>query len=324
MQELVERERVQAVVGPLAAFEALAMDDYIRSAQIPTLPVAGAEDMTQRKANPWFVRAISTSAQCAYPMADYCARTLGWKRMGAIADDFAYGHEMLAGFQLVYEDAGGKLVEKLFSPLNVPDYSSYVAQVKPNIDGLFLGFAGINGFRFFKNYNEYGMKVPVTGGMTGFDEVALRNMGDYALGCLSSSWYSAQLDNPTNQRFVATYRKQNGYDPGQYAASTYVYGEVLKAAIDSLKGKVEDKQAFIHALRNVRTETLRGPIRFDEYGNVVGSVYIRKVEKKDGRLVNTPIYTYKDVSQFWTYPPKEFLAHPVFSRDWPPAKNLEM
>jgi branched-chain amino acid transport system substrate-binding protein len=324
MQELVERNRVQAVVGPLAAFEALAMDDYIRTAQIPTLPVAGAEDMTQRKANPWFVRAISTSAQCAYPMADYCARTLGWKRMGAIADDFAYGHEMLAGFQLVYEDAGGKLVEKLFSPLNVPDYSSYVAQVKPNIDGLFLGFAGINGFRFFKNYNEYGMKVPVTGGMTGFDEVALRNMGDYALGCLSSSWYSAQLDNPTNQRFVATYRKQNGYDPGQYAASTYVYGEVLKAAIDSLKGKVEDKQAFIHALRNVRTETLRGPIRFDEYGNVVGSVYIRKVEKKDGRLVNTPIYTYKDVSQFWTYPPKEFLAHPVFSRDWPPAKNLEM
>src|SRR5205814_10031126 len=67
MQELVERERVQAVVGPLAAFEALAMADYLRSAQIPTLPVAGAEDMTQRKANPWFVRATSTSAQCVHP-----------------------------------------------------------------------------------------------------------------------------------------------------------------------------------------------------------------------------------------------------------------
>ena len=324
MQELVERDRVQAVVGPLAAFEALAMDDYIRTAQIPTLPVAGAEDMTQRKANPWFLRAISTSAQCAYPMADYCAKTLGWKRMGAIADDFAYGHEMLGGFQLVYEDAGGKLVQKMFSPLNAPDYSSYIAQVKANLDGFFLGYAGANGFRFFKQYNEYGLKVPLVGGMTAFDEVALKSMGDYALGSLSSSWYSAQLDNPTNKRFVATYRKQNGYDPGQYAAGTYLYGEVLKAAIESLKGKIEDKQAFMKALRNVRTETLRGPIRFDTYGNVVGNVYIRKVEKKDGRLVNTPIYTYKDVSQFWTYPPEEFLRHPVFSRDWPPAKNLEM
>src|SRR2546425_973395 len=227
MQELVERERVHAVVGPLAAFEALAMDDYIRTAQIPTLPVAGAEDMTQRKANPWFVRATSTSAGCAHPMADYCAKHLKYKRMAAIADDFAYGHEMLGGFQKVFEDAGGTLVQKLFSPLNAPDYGTYIAQLKTDIDGIFLGFAGVNGFRFLKQFNEYGMKTPVVGGM----------------------------------------------------------------------------------------------IAFDEYGNVVGNIYIRKVEKKDGRLVNTNIYTYSNVSQFWTYDPKEFLKQPVYSRDWPPMKS---
>ena len=321
MQELVERERVQAVVGPLAAFEALAMDDYIRAAQIPTLPIAGAEDMTQRKANPWFVRASSTSAQCAYPMADYCAKRLKYKRMTAIADDFAYGHEMLGGFQQVFEDAGGALVQKLFSPLNAPDYGSYIAQIKPDVDGVFLGFAGSNGFRFLKQYNEYGIKTPIVGGMTAFDEVAVRNMGDYAIGKLSSCWYTAQLDNPNNRRFVASYRADNGYDPGQYAAGTYLYGEVLYAAIEALKGRVEDKQAFIKALRAVRVDTLRGPIAFDEYGNVVGNIYIRQVEKKDGRLVNTNIYTYSNVSQFWTYDPKDFLNHPVWSRDYPPMKN---
>ena len=322
MQELVERERVHAVVGPLAAFEALAMDDYIRTAQIPTLPVAGAEDMTQRKANPWFVRATSTSAQCAHPMADYCAKQLKYKRMAAIADDFAYGHEMLGGFQKVFEDAGGVLVQKLFSPLNAPDYGSYIAQVKPDVDGLFLGFAGSNGFRFFKQFSEYGMqgKIPVVGGMTAFDEVALRNMGDYALGSLSSCWYTAQSDNAINRRFVAAYRAENGYDPGQYASGTYLYGEVLFAAIEALKGRVEDKQAFIKALRAVRVDTLRGPITFDEYGNVVGNIDIRKVERRDGRLVNTPVHTYRNVSQFWTYDPKEFLKQPVYSRDWPPMK----
>src|SRR5437016_13981117 len=321
MQELVERERVHAVVGPLAAFEALAMDDYIRTAQIPTLPVAGAEDMTQRKANPWFVRATSTSAGCAHPMADYCAKHLRYKRMAAIADDFAYGHEMLGGFQKVFEDAGGTLVQKLFSPLNAPDYGSYIAPLKPDVDGVFLGFAGSNGFRFFKQYNEYGMKTPIIGGMTAFDEVALRNMGDYALGSISSCWYSAQLDNPINKRFVAAYRAENGYDPGQYAAGTYLYGEVLYAAIEALKGRVEDKQAVMQALRPGPVETLRGPIEFDEYGNVVGNIYIRKVEKKDGRLVNTNIHTYPKVSQFWTYDSKEFLKHPVWSRDYPPMKS---
>ena len=323
MQELVERDRVQAVVGPLAAFEALAMDDYIRTAQIPTLPVAGAEDMTQRKANPWFVRATSTSAQCAYPMADYCAKHLKWKRMAVIADDFAYGHEMLGGFQQVFEDAGGRVSQKLFSPLNAPDYGSYIAQLRTDIDGLFLGFAGANGFRFFKQFNEYGMKdkLPLVGGMTAFDEVGLRSMGDYALDTLSSCWYTAQLDNPINKRFVETYHKENGYDPGQYASGTYLYGEVLAAAIGALNGKIEDKNAFIKALRAVRVDTLRGPIAFDEYGNVVGNVYIRKVEKKDGKLVNSNIYTYPNVSQFWTYNPKEFLKHPVWSRDYPALKS---
>jgi len=320
MQELVERERVQAVVGPLAAFEALAMDDYIRAAQIPTLPVAGAEDMTQRKANPWFVRATSTSAGCAHPMADYCAKHLRYKRMAAIADDFAYGHEMLGGFQKVFEDAGGTLVQKLFSPLNAPDYGSYIAQLKPDVDAVFLGFAGSNGFRFFKQVNEYGLKTPMVGGMTAFDEVAVRNMGDYALGSLSSCWYTAQLDNPINRRFVAAYRADNGYDPGQYASGTYLYGEVLFAAIEALKGRIEDNKTFIKALRAVRVDTLRGPIAFDDYGNVVGNIYIRKVERKDGRLVNTPVYTYPNVSQFWTYDPKEFLKQPVYSRDWPPMK----
>jgi branched-chain amino acid transport system substrate-binding protein len=320
MQELVERDRVQAVVGPLAAFEALAMDDYIRTAQIPTLPIAGAEDMTQRKANPWFVRATSTSAQCSYPIADYCAKQLKYKRMAAIADDFAYGHESVGGFQKVFEDAGGTLVQKLFSPLNAPDYGSYIAQFKADVDGVFIGFAGSNGFRFFKQYNEYGMKTPIVGGMVAFDEVAVRNMGDYAVGAISSCWYTAQSDNPINRRFVAAYRADNGYDPGQYASGTYLYGEVLAAAIESLKGKIEDKQAFIRALRGVRADTLRGPIKFDEYGNVVGNIDIRKVEKKDGRLVNAPIYTYRDVSQFWTYEPKEFLKHPVWSRDYPPMK----
>ncbi len=322
MQELVERVNVHAVVGPLAAFEALAMDDYIRTARIATLPVAGAEDMTQRKANPWFVRATSTSAQCAHPMADYCAKHLKYKRMAAIADDFAYGHEMLGGFQKVFEDAGGTLVQKLFSPLNAPDYGTYIAQLRTDIDGLFLGFAGSNGFRFFKQFNEYGMKgkINVVGGMTAFDEVAVRNMGDYAIGSLSSCWYTAQLDNPINRRFVATYRAENGYDPGQYASGTYLYGEVLYAAIEALKGRVEDKAAFIKALRAVRADTVRGPIAFDDYGNVVGNIYIRRVERQDGRLVNTPVHTYANVSQFWTYDPKEFLRQPVYSRDWPPMK----
>src|SRR5436190_21619525 len=81
VQELVERERIQVMIGPLAAGEALAVDDYIRQVSLPTLSVAAAEDMTQRKPNPWFVRGTATSSQNSQPLADYCYKQLKMRRM---------------------------------------------------------------------------------------------------------------------------------------------------------------------------------------------------------------------------------------------------
>jgi branched-chain amino acid transport system substrate-binding protein len=323
-QELVEKNGVHCLVGPLAAFEALAIEDYVRQSEMPTLSIAAAEDMTQRQASPWLVRATSTSAQCAHPMGDYAAKRLKYKRMIAIADDIAYGHEMLAGFQRVFEDNNGQIVQKLFPPLTVPDYGSYIGQLK-KADAIFLGFAGSNGFRFLRQLYEYGMKdqIDVIGGMTALDEAVLRNMGDEALGIITACWYSAELDAKPNQVFAPAFRKEFKYDPGFYAASTYVSAAVLDAAVKAVNGKVEDKKAFMAALRATNIDTARGPVRFDEFGNVVGNVYIRKIVRKDGRLVNSVIDTYPDVSQFWTYDKTEFLKNPVYSRDFPPAKHLD-
>jgi branched-chain amino acid transport system substrate-binding protein len=325
IQELVERDKIHVMIGPLAAFEALAADDYIRQAKLLTLSVAAAEDLTQRRPNPWFTRGTSTSAQCAHPAADYAYKTLKMRRMATIGDDFAYGHEMCAGFQRAFEDLGGKIVQKLFPPLAVPDYGGYLAQLKTDIDGVFLGFAGSNGFRFLRQFNEYALKDKVTpvGGMTALDEAVLRNMGDEALGIVTACWYSAEIDNAINKRFVETFRADWKYDPGFYAAATYTEAAVLDATLAQIKGQIEDKEAFMKAVRGITVDTCRGTVSFDHYGNVVGNVYIRKVERKDGRLVNRVIHTYPKVSQFWTYDPEAFLKNPVYSRDYPPAKNLE-
>lgn len=325
IQELVERDRIHIMIGPLDAASALAADDYIRQQRLLTLSVAAAEDMTQRKPNPWFTRGTSTSSQCSQPLADYCYKTLGYRRMVTIADDIAYGHEMCAGFQRVFEDLGGKIVQKTFPPLTVPDYGTYLAQLKTNANGIFLGFAGSNGFRYLRQFNEYGLKGKITpvGGMTALDEAVLRNMGDEALGTVTACWYSAEIDNPINRKFAAAFRSEWKYDPGFYAAATYVEGAVLEATLQAIKGNIEDKDGFMKAVRSLKVDTARGPVAFDQYGNVVGNVYIRKVERKEGRLVNAVIHTYPNVSQFWTYKPEEFLKNPVYSREYPPAKNLE-
>jgi branched-chain amino acid transport system substrate-binding protein len=326
-QELVEKDKVHVIIGPLAAFEALAVDDYIRKVQVPVIsPSAAAEDLTQRKPNPWFVRAVGTSAQSNHPLGEYAARDLKYKRIAIIADDFAFGHEIAAGFQRTFEENGGKVVQKLWSPLNVADYGSYISQINPKVDAVFAAFAGGNGVKFLKQYNEYGMKgkIPVLGAMTTVDEGVLKMMGDEALNVVSSGWYAAGSPNPNNKKFVEAMQREYKEDPGYYSMGAYGAALMLEQAVKTVNGKVEDKDALMAALRKVDlTADPRGHIKLDNLGNPLMDVYIRKVERKDGKLVNSVVKTYPAVSQFWKYEQKDFLANPVYSRDYPPAKNLE-
>jgi branched-chain amino acid transport system substrate-binding protein len=152
----------------------------------------------------------------------------------------------------------------------------------------------------------------------------LRSLGDEAVGVLSAAYYSASFGSDSNKRFVAAMQKDYNVLPGGYSAGMYVAGQCVEAALQALGGKGDDRKALAEALHKVSiADTPRGAVKFDQYGNVVGDVFIRRCEKQGNQLVNTVIKTYPNVSQFWTYPEKDFLANPVYSRDYPPARNLE-
>jgi branched-chain amino acid transport system substrate-binding protein len=277
--------------------------------------------MTQRKPNPYFVRGSATSAQSMHPLADYAAKELKFKRMMTISEDFAFGHEQMGGFQRVFEDAGGRIVKKLWPPLVTPDYTPYIAQIS-GVDAVVQGFAGSNPLKFMKQYKDAGQKLPVLSGSVGCDDALLKSFGDEALGIISCSGYSADLDTPSNKKLVEGMVKDHGNIPGIYAAGLYINGIIAEAALEKTGGKTEDREALIKAVRGVSlTDTPRGPVKFDHFGNVVGTFFIRRTERKGDKLVNTTIKTYPNVSQFWTYDEKWFLAQPVYSRDYPPLKS---
>src|SRR5437016_12243887 len=183
-QELVERENVDMIFGPLAAFELLAITDYAAQAKMPILSLAAAEAMTQRRPNPYFVRASATSAQTMQPLADYAAKELKLKRVITLADDFAFGHEQMGGFGRVFEDAGGRVAKKLWPPLTTPDYTPYIAQIS-GVDAVVQGFAGSNPLKFMKQYKDQGLKFPVIAGAPAGDDALLKSFGDEAIGMIS-------------------------------------------------------------------------------------------------------------------------------------------
>jgi len=320
-QELIERDKVDVILGPLAAFELLAITDYIAEQKIPLLSLAAAEDMTQRKPNPYFVRASATSAQAMHPLADYAAKEMKLKNVVTIAEDFAFGYEQMGGFQRVFEDNGGRVVKKLWPPLTAADYTPFIAQFG-DVDAIVQGFAGSNPVKFMKQYADIGIKKPVIGGETSGDDALLKSFGDEAVGLINTCPYTMDLDNDANHRFVAAFTKDYGNIPGFYAAGLYINGQVVEAGLQKTGGNTSDKEALIKALRGVSlTDTPRGPLSFDDHGNIIGNIYVRLIEKQNGKLVNKTIKTYEKVSQFWTYDEKWFLAQPVYSRDYPPLKS---
>ena len=320
-QELVERSQVDAICGPLAAFELLAITDYIAQQKTPLLSLAAAEDLTQRRPNPYFIRASATSGQAMHPLADYAAKELKLKKVITISEDFAFGYEQIGGFQQTFEENGGKIFKKLWPPLVTPDYTPYLAQIA-DCDGVVHGFAGSNPVRFMKQYAAAGLKFPVLAGETGGDDALMRSFGDEAIGMISCCPYTLDFQSESNKRLIAAMNKDYNVDPGFYAALLYVNGMVIEAGLEKAGGKSDNKEDFIKALRGVTlTDTPRGPLKFDRFGNVVGNFYVRKVEKAGGKLMNKTVKTYPNVSQFWTYDEQKFLSQPVYSRDYPPLKS---
>ncbi len=321
--ELVERDKVNVVIGPFAAFELLATVDYLTQSKMPTLAFAGAEDVTQRKATPYLTRISYTSAQSLYVMADYALKELKLKRAATIADDFAFGYEQVGGFQRVLEDGGGHVVQKLWSPLNTPDYAPYVAQV-PECDMICVGLAGSNPLKFVNQARGLGLKQQLVGGSTTADDTIVGQFNDGAIGLVNANPYTFDLDTPANHRFIESMRATSGptVGIGHYAACIYVSGMVIEAALQKSGGKSDIPEEFVQAIRSVSlADTPRGAISFDDHGNIICDMFVRRIEKKDGKLVNKTIKTYPKVSQFWTYDPKWFLAQPVYSRDYPPMKT---
>ena len=322
-RSLVESQNVHVLVGPLSAAVGYAVAPYVDGKKVPTIfPIVSAEDITQRKKSPYIVRTGWSSAQPSHPFGKWVYDTLGYKKLAMIGYDFAFGWEVAAGFQRTFEEAGGQVVQKLWPPLGNADFGPYLAQLRRDVDAVFCVFSGADALRFSKQYAEAGLKgkLPLVGGGTFTDEHVLRTMGDEVLGVVTALHYSAALATPSNRKFAQAYEAKFKQIPSYYSEGTYVAGIAMKAALEGMGGDIESGDKFLSALRRVDlTDAPRGPIRFDDYGNPIQNVYVRRVERVNGRLQNTVIHTFPNVSQFWTYKPDEFLKNSVYSRDYPPC-----
>ena len=324
VRKLVEKDGVDLLMGGLMASTGYALQPYVDGKKVPTLyPVMAPDDITQRKRAQWIVRTGWSSSQPSHPFGEYAYNELGLRKIVTIGFDYAFGWEVIGGFQKTFEDAGGQIIQKIWVPVGNRDYAPFLPQINEEADAVFALLFGAGALQFVKQYEEFGLKdkYMLLGGGTTTDEHVLPSMGDEALGIITSLHYSAAIDTPVNKAFAKAYREFAGKSASYYSEALYTGGRWAIEAIKSIDGNVEDRDALLAAIQKQHLEDVpRGPLKIDEYGNPIQNVYIRKVEKVDGELQNSVVKVYPDVTQFWTYSPEEFLKQPVYDRDFPPIK----
>jgi branched-chain amino acid transport system substrate-binding protein len=329
-RKLIRQDRVHMLGGGALALESLATIDVAKANKIAYVtPVSSADDLTQRKLSPLFARPNMTSSQPNLYLGDYAYKKMGLKKVAIIAQDYAYGWESAGGFQHAFQTAGGEVTKKVWVPLDATDLTPYVRQLPSDVDAVYAMLIGAFVPRFVKDFNESRLKgkVDLIGGPDMTDEDALRAMpGSDPVGIVTVHEYSKDL--PSAKRFVDAYRAAYKGTPSYWGESTYVTAAMIDAAIkrridagtkaEDIPGWIRDNpEQFIKDFVASKIESPHGPLSMDAYHNAKMTLYIFRVDKPGHKEI---LETIPNASQFWTEPPKQFLEHPVFSRNYPPVQ----
>ncbi len=332
LDSLKNRDKVHLIIGPSLGHEGMAAVDW--GARNPDAPMligySAPEDITMRKATFSVVRPGWTGSQVIFHFGKFCAKDLGYKKVIIVGQDYSYPWDQAAGFTRGFLENGGEKVERIWHPVEAVDFSSIMARLMvmaKEYDAVLNNSGGAQVVGFFKQWYQFGLdKVyPQILGQANVPIIPmLSEMGDLALGVYSSLHYYDGNPSAANQKFRESYKKAYGEYPSVIAVQGYDAIHVAFKAMEAIGGKVDDSKKFIEAIRRVKMtedESPRGPFHFDKYGNAVQNIFIKKVVKKNGRLVNIAVKTYKSVSQFGPYAnmAEKYMAQPATTRDYPPG-----
>lgn len=302
-QELVVNEKVSLLAGFALTPGAIATAAIANEAKIPQVVMLAATSVVTER-SPYIVRTSFSVPQTVVPLADWAAAN-GIKTVVTLVSDYAPGVDVETAFKQRFEAKGGKVIESLRVPLSSNDFAPALQRVADGKPDALMAFvpAGV-GTIFIRQMverglNKSGMKVIAEGSLTEDDIV--NQIGDAALGIITSHHYSAAHDSAENKAFVAAFEKANdGLRPNFAAVQSYDGMRLIYEALKKTNGAT-DGEALVNAMKGVSWTSPRGPVTIDPATReTIQNIYIRKVERISGKLYNVEFATvpnFKDPSK---------------------------
>ena len=291
-QELIVRDNVDILAGFLLTPNALAAADVSAEAKKFMVIMNAATSIITTK-SPYSIRTSVTLPQVAETFGTWAVKNGGVKKSYTMVTDYGPGHDFEAGFQRAFKEAGGEIVGSVRMPVANPDFSAFVQRAKdlnPESIMIFIP-GGAQPAALGKAFAERGIdknKTKILGSGETTAEQALKSMGDSALGIITAWHYDYTSKDPKNVAFVKLFNEMHKRNPDFFSSGGY---DGMHAIYESLKktGGNTDGEALVAAAKGLKWDSIRGPMSIDpQTRDVVQTIYIRRVEKVGGELMNVP------------------------------------
>jgi branched-chain amino acid transport system substrate-binding protein len=305
-QELITRDRVQLLTGIVLSPVATAVAPLTAEAKVPLVLCYAAAGVTIPRISPYVVRVTFTLWQESYPMGKWAVEQ-GWKTAYTAVTDFIAGHDAEAAFTKAFTDAGGKIIgADRFPPAN-PDFTPFVHRIKdakPDVAFIFVP-AQTQATAMMRAINDLGLReagIKIAAPQDLLPDEELPNMGDMPLGLITSGTYSVAGKRPANEAFLAAWKRAYGEKsiPDFFSVDGWDGMAMIFDLVKVTKGKftADEAMAFFSHWKN--PDSPRGPIEIDPATrDIIQNIYIRRVEKVDGKLANVEIATIPAVKDPW-------------------------
>jgi branched-chain amino acid transport system substrate-binding protein len=307
-QELISRDHVQLLTGIVLSPVATAVAPVTAEAKVPLVITYAAAGVTIPRLSPYIVRVTFTLWQESYPMGKWAAEQ-GWKTAYTAVTDFIAGHDAAAAFTKAFTDAGGEILGATtmsFTP-PYPDFTPFVHRIKdtkPEVAFIFVP-AQTQATAMMRAINDLGLRearIKITAPQDLLPDEELPNMGDAPLGLITSGTYSVVGKRPANEGFLAAWKREYGDKaiPDFFSVDGWDGMAMIFDLVKQTKGKFTADEAMAFFSRWKNPDSPRGPIEIDpETRDIVQNIYIRRVEKVDGKLANVEIATIPMVKDPW-------------------------
>jgi len=280
MRKLIERDEVDAVIGPVCSSVGFAVRDMVIRSGTPIIfPIPGNIEESgdpERVAN---IFRVDYEAQVVpgYHAIDVYNR-LGVRKILWLAFDYSAGHYITASFIPNFEELGGEVVSQAFVPLDIIDFGPFLGGVDPDeVDAIVAFVFGGGSIQLMKQARDFGLTPDVQLiVLSVLDDNLVNQVGDAGEGVITFSHYTPHDDNPVNIAFVDAYVERFGQLPSAWSVDGWLAAKAIGDAIVALDGDISDKAAFSAAIQNVSFDSPRGPFVFEENGFAVVTMYIMK------------------------------------------------